>query len=54
MAKLDALFKLQFFFSLLPNKRITVAVLNQQIDNIMESTECLGKEYENRENLQRS
>lgn len=32
------------FYSLLPNKRITVAVVDQQMDNTMESTECFGKE----------
>lgn len=51
MAKLDALFKLQFFYSLLPNKIIAVAGLDQQMDNTMGNTECFGKEYENRENL---
>lgn len=32
------------FYSLLLNKRITVAVVDQQMDNAMESTECFGKE----------
>lgn len=53
MAKLDAFLKLQYFYSL-PNKRISVAVLDQQMDNTIESTECFGKECENRENLWRS
>lgn len=51
MAKFDALFKLQYFYSPLPNKRMTVAVVDKQMDNMMESKECFGEEYENRENL---
>lgn len=47
-------FNYDIFYSPLPNKRMTVAVVDKQMDNRMESKECFGKEYENRENLQRS
>lgn len=50
MAKLDALFQGQVFNGIPSSKRIAIPVSERQRDGI-ESTECLGMEYEKKREL---